>query len=420
MFIQFGYLQIKLLIPILFPVFLKVRRLIRRNYNINSAAFKGFNDFLSLTVCGILFLIQKKNTQSEKIQQKQEGAELKSLDDNSQSSKKEIIKPKQKNVIMEIEEKSLEMEKIQKKKKLYFVILISVLQIVAVIIKNIFKNKIKEGLKLNIAVLIEIILLITFSMKFLGLIIYSHQIFSAIILFICLIIFFVESVIYNDDIGIKEVIEGFIFYFFVQLFYSLSDVLGKKYLNTFTDNFYLFLFKIGIVGLIPFTLYGIIACYIDISKNDKDKNFQIFQIFLDIPVLIYLEELIFSCLFEIGLWLTIYYLTPCHYIIFEAIADFLEIILYEFDHDTKKYTKDEQKITYFILYPILIFAVLVFNEIIILNFCGLNYNTKIQIMEREKIDIFCNNINEQQLIINDEDDDDEIIYNNEGNIIIKS
>ena len=66
MLIQFGNLQIKLLIPILFPLFLKLRRLNRINNKITSAAFKGFNDFLSLTLCGFFNLILLFNIKSSK------------------------------------------------------------------------------------------------------------------------------------------------------------------------------------------------------------------------------------------------------------------------------------------------------------------------------------------------------------------
>ena len=45
-----------------------------------------------------------------------------------------------------------------------------------------------------------------------------------------------------------------------------------------------------------------------------------------------------------------------------------------------------QIITFYIIYPIVIFIVLIFNEIIILNFCGLQYNTRYYIMLRQKID----------------------------------
>ena len=55
MFIQLGEIKIKLLIPILFPFFLKLRRLSRRKNNIDSAALKGFNDFLGMTSCGIFY-----------------------------------------------------------------------------------------------------------------------------------------------------------------------------------------------------------------------------------------------------------------------------------------------------------------------------------------------------------------------------
>ena len=81
-----------------------------------------------------------------------------------------------------------------------------------------------------------------------------------------------------------------------------------------------------------------------------------------------------------------YYFSPCHYFIFETISDFIEYIL---NATYRGYNyKVEQLITFFILYPILIFAILVFNEVIILNFCGLNYNTKIKILEREIEDIY--------------------------------
>ena len=66
MFIEFGILQIKLLIPLLFPIFLKLRRLNRRKNKITSPAFKGFNDFLSMTLCGFFYLIIILNTKSIK------------------------------------------------------------------------------------------------------------------------------------------------------------------------------------------------------------------------------------------------------------------------------------------------------------------------------------------------------------------
>ena len=82
--------------------------------------------------------------------------------------------------------------------------------------------------------------------------------------------------------------------------------------------------------------------------------------------------------------MTIYYFSPCHYIIFETIGNILDVS-YSIINNGNSFHKNEQ-ISFIILYPIILFSVLVFNEIIILNFCGLNYNTKIEIMKREKMD----------------------------------
>ena len=411
MLIQFGNLQIKLLIPILFPIFLKLRRLNRKNNKITSAAFKGFNDFLSLTLCGFFNLILLFNTKSSKDNQTKDQkkikseTELKTLENNDElesnknpdNENEQNVKPNMiQNYLLEIKNKDMENEKKQKKRKLIYILIIAFLQLVAVLIKNIWKSKIEEALKLNISVLMEIIFFIFFSVKFLGLRIYSHQIFSIVGITILLMIFFIESLIYKSKQGFVGVLLSIIYYFVVSILYCLSDVLGKRYLNTFIDSIYSFLFKIGIVGLIPLTIYGIIISFVNIDNNE----IKIFQIFYDISFGIYLLDLFFSLLFEIGLWLTIYYFTPCHYIIYEIIADFLEIILSELENKQSFddiYSK-EQKITFFILYPILIFIVLVFNEIIILNFCNLSFNTNIKIMERERKDILSHDINDDKLV----------------------
>ena len=404
MLIQFGDLQIKLLIPILFPIFLKLRRLNRRKNHITSPAFKGFNDFLSMVLCGIFYLIlilkSKPDKNENKINERE--IEKKSINSNNDIQKEDSTSMKS-----QIHKKNLEMEKLQKRRKLYFIVLISVLQLIAIIIKNLWKDKITEYLKLNIAVLMEIIFFIYFSMKFLGLNIYSHQIFSMIGFSICLIIFFIESLVYNiKNIEFTNVILSIIYYFAVAFFYCLSDVLGKKYLNSFIENVYSFIFKMGIIGLIPICIYGLIVIFI--SVNEK---YTIFQHFSKISFGIYILDLFFSCLFEIGIWLTIYYFTPCHYIIFEAIADFLEIILNKFDKENKSKYTTGQHITFFILYPIIIFIVFVFNEIIILNFCNLNYNTKVKIMEREKIDSLVDRMHDMRLMSNEiEDEKGEGVY----------
>ena len=174
-----------------------------------------------------------------------------------------------------------------------------------------------------------------------------------------------------------------VFYLFLQGFYISSNVLGKKYLNKYVENFYLFLFKYCIIALIPMTIYGLLTYLIEI----ENENYKIFQYYHKIKIWIFLVDLFFSFLYEMGLWLTIYYFNPCYYFIFETLADFLEIILSKFDKTSIKYSRGEL-ITFFILYPIILLSICVFNEIIILNFWGLSYNTKKKIIERERKDVF--------------------------------
>lgn len=59
MLIEFGNLEYKLLIILLFPFFLKLRRLNRGNNDIKSRAFVEYCNFISLTPCIILYFIQK-------------------------------------------------------------------------------------------------------------------------------------------------------------------------------------------------------------------------------------------------------------------------------------------------------------------------------------------------------------------------
>ena len=92
-------------------------------------------------------------------------------------------------------------------------------------------------------------------MIFLKLLLYIHQIVSVIIICICLIIFFVENIIYQK-IKAFEIIKGFLFYLFIQALYILSNILGKKYMNKYVENVYLFLFKYSIISLIPFSIYA--------------------------------------------------------------------------------------------------------------------------------------------------------------------
>ena len=410
MWIHFGILNYKRLIFLLFPIFLQTQKFFITEKSDNPY-FRGFNDFLSFTLCGLINLIVKiiTKTKKEKIKEKEEKEKKKQIKlELSTINKRENLDSSPSGQSLEylaniLEHKNYKLQKVQKRKKILFILLIVGLQMAAMLIKNIFRKDINKQLLQNISVLLESIFLIVFSIIFLGYSIYLHQYFSLSILALCMIIFVIETMVIKN-LNIIGLLLSIIYFFSYEVLYCLSDVLGKKYLNIYIDGVYLFLFKMGITGLIPLIIYDIIAYsiglddnYHGIIKTIYEGHISILNFFLNL----------FSCLFfEIGLWLTIYYFSPCHFIILETLGDFFEIIsLIIKNVDDKDSYELVQKITFCILYPLMIFAVLVFNEIIILNFLGLGYNTKYYIMERGKMDI--NSLSNRNLTPDSDEEEEE-------------
>ena len=386
MIIQLGLINYKYLFLFLFPIFHQMRILIRYKEDKEDPYYKSFNKFLSLLFCGFIHLIIKCMIKRKK---KNQIIELQKNEQIGVNEDEHILELNPQNTIYgEIYEKLIEEEqekiKFQNKNNILFILLISILQMIATLTKNIFKKSINPHLLNNLPILIESIFVIIFSMIFLGFSLYIHQYLSLAIILICIIIFYIESIIYETNLKMIEVFQNFIYIFFYEKIYCLSDVLGKKYLNTYMDDFYLFLFKIGIINTIPLLIYDIIAyCY-----ELDDEYHGIIKTILGSKLWVFPLTLLFYILSEIGLWLTIYYFSPCHFIILGTLEDFLELFFSFLDKNSKLYNihiKD-QIITFCVLYPIVFFSLLVFNEIIILKFCELNKNTKIYIMKRELAD----------------------------------
>ena len=406
MLISLGILNKKLLIPFVFPIFIKVRRFIRdEEYKIiENPFFKIFNTFLSFTICGFIYLIvlyKLKKEKESKNENDKKNDETRTLSNsflmikNSSGYEKESINLSIKEEDIEnnpIQEEQEEYKKIEFRKKLFFILLITLFQLIPLSIKDIWRkhSDLNMDYRQTIAVFFELLFLLIFSILFLNFQIYFHQIFSLSIIFLCLLIFLFGTIFFNHD-NIKYVFKHICFFASCQIFFCLDNVLGKKYLNIYFDNIYLFLFKIGILGLIPILFYDII---VEIFFNDSNGNYHgiiiYFRELFKIPkkIHLFLLDLIFGTIYEVSLWLTIYYFSPLHFIILEVLGEFIEtsfnIIKPEWQN--KDEYPNKEIIIYYTLYPIVIFCVLVFNEIIILNFCGLNYNTRKGIMIRQKID----------------------------------
>ena len=240
----------------------------------------------------------------------------------------------------------------------------------------------------------------------------SHQKISIIFITLCLTTFLIETICQTkNNTSFEKYIKTFLFYIFVQLFFILGNVLGKKYLENYNDNPCLFLFKLGIFGLL-ITLAIDLIPYAIISEN---KFSGIIQGFSDNNILFIGLYIICGCFWQIGLWYTLYYFTVYHFIIIEIITEILKIGLNIYntktndnEDDDKNYS-DLQIYTFLILCPLIILGALIFNENIILKCYNLNYNTKQEIINRERV----------ESIINDEDieqEEDNAINIEENNI----
>jgi hypothetical protein len=101
-------------------------------------------------------------------------------------------------------------------------------------------------------------------------------------------------------------------------------------------------------------------------------------------VILFLLDIIFSFSCNIGIWLSIYYFTPFHFIISELISEYI-YYTYDWLFGDSDYEVGNI-ILYSLIYLINLFFSLIFNEIIILNFWGLEFNTKKNIEKRQRND----------------------------------
>ena len=167
-------------------------------------------------------------------------------------------------------------------------------------------------------------------------------------------------------------------------------------MNDFYKNPYFIMFYVGIINSSLLLIFDTFAYFFnnDISgiiigfKKNISNALNIFYFIL---------TLIIEFFWVLGIELTVYYFTPCHYSILEYIAEYIYYIKNVISSDEEFYSTGNA-IIITIAYLINFFCCLVFNEVVILNFWKLDYNTKIRIQERIIIenDLNANN----KLIIN--------------------
>ena len=285
----------------------------------------------------------------------------------------------------------------KKSKQFIFVIIMTLIYVSTEIFIN---SDLNNGLHYFNTRFYYILFIFIWSKVFLKTRIFRHHFFS---LFFC----FIGFLIYSKSIFIKIENNGILYNFYLiiySIFYSLFLVLIKyttfyHYISPYLCLLYIGLFSF-IISWIGFSIYSLIKygdfSYIsdafDLSIIEDKKQFYFFY---------------FVCLFlfsitQILFTFIIYFFSPNLYMVTEILRTLLMKLIQHIQNEGEETTSD--KVFQYIGSIILIFATLIFNEIIILNFWGLNKNTTSLIKERQDKEKM---LFEYRLTEDDDDDDDE-------------
>ena len=387
MIIEFGFLNGKLLIPLLFPCFYQIRRFIHRKSN---PFYQLFTAFLGFLFAGLLFIFFFRKRSLPSLDYEPEQRRRRDRLDNRIHRRRRC--------------------RLQRKKenKMYVFILILVfINLIPMALDAFTKKRVDINFRLSTSLLYFMFFYALFSRLIIHQIWYRHHLLSifVIMLFIPLLIVF-----YFINEGSSDSFKLFInslYLISIAGLYSLFDVLCKKFYNSFFDSPFHFMFVVGLMSLSILFLYESISLIIT-GVKDNDFNGIIFQIKNNYSeysfwyILIILGDAITSFLWLAGKQLTIYYFTPSYLIISECISQIITTII---ENSLKNYNIGFI-IGIYAIYIIIICFSCVYNEIFIINFCLLNYNTTKYILDRGILEIKYDPEEEEE----EDNIDDDITY----------
>ena len=231
----------------------------------------------------------------------------------------------------------------------------------------------------------DIIFLGLFSLYILKIKLYSHQYLSCLIMIIFGIILNAIDVEYN-----VELIYQLLLSFLIEICYNLAVVLAKYAMDNIFLTPYEISFYEGIFAFVVNTLFLSISTNVELvdpplliklmkscqynGKTYLDNFYAYWEEFKNIEILCFIFEMIGRSIFNIFGHIIAKDFTPSHVIFLLMLG---ELFLSFKDFVTKK-------IASIFIILVELFMLLIFTEIIELNFCNLNYNTKRNIRKREE------------------------------------
>ena len=177
------------------------------------------------------------------------------------------------------------------------------------------------------------------------------------------------------------------FYFLFATSNCFIFIFGKFFMNKFYKSPYFIMFIVGGIMSLILVIVSTIKYFI-IGKSEIFSGFSdyIYNVKL---FFLFLLDILLQFIYNLGLWITTFYFTPCHTIISENIME-IEYYLYDYKKNKDSWINNKFYLNFYtfpIIHIINLLCSLVFNEIIILNFCNLDYYTNIRIQERGNMDM---------------------------------
>ena len=400
MWIELSEFNLKLFIPLIFPVFKRIQDLtkklyIKKGYD-DHTLFKTFRYYLCHILAFVPLLIvyyRTKKAENDLIQIKEENTEklesVKTLTHNDTLFKTNTIA-------------DLKVANTRKKRMKSYIFLggLCILSLFCYYYRYFFEKYSAREFKQSMGIFFDIGGYIVLSMLILKQKLYFHNFISMGIIAVLLIVLFIMTTVCIEDKN--SIWKSFIYYLFYIILFILYDVLKKKYMNMFFNTPYFMMLVIGIFGCVFVLIYDFIAFLIDNNKEEVAKGFRenindagkAFALILD---------LIIHFIWNLGLWLTIYYLTPCHIFMSEYISEYIYYIQDVNNPPNPKFYKTHNVVIFSIFAFINFCCCLVFNEVVILNFFNLDYNTKKRIQERQRHE--SRTTNQAQILLSDDEND---------------
>ena len=400
MWIECGIINYKLIIPLIYPLFYQIRRIIHKNDEKPFLQF--FTNYLGYLLSGLIYLFIKWRMKKNKVITKNNDLSDKDVDtivyelndlfvptfndsfDRSSTSSfvkvKTLVNTKtlRSEHSNQIALEKIKIEKKNSKRKHLFILLLVVIYLIPMLLDAFNPYAFKTSS--SVSLFFSIISYVIFGRLILGMKIYTHQIFALIIILVGNIIIVLLVFIGKET---QNFILSLLFIVSIVVLFCLYNNLAKRYFNVYMGSPYYLMFVIGLISIcliFPYEVITVIAFGKNTSFNgifyQMEKNFEKTSLY----PLIFIGDIISAFLWIAGIILTIYFFTPCHFIICESISQILSALI---SHTLDELSVARQVIIY-ILFFIIFLGSLIYNEIFIINICSLSKNTQKHIIIRQK------------------------------------